>query len=204
MHTIVKHALILLLFILSILNVYSQTNNEIQKAYDDFAVIESQNRFVESLNFGTGETNPYNLPIGIKKNIGNIPFTIALSNVKFGNDYGEATLFLKMTVPQKDKVLIFGANDVKITYSGDLVGDIKLSLLSDIPLSVGNMGDIVLKGGFDSKTGRGASYTYVSIDCNGSFKELSIDADIILNQNTFRLADGSNAPVRSSFKNRYY
>ena len=196
----VKPILIIIVFVLSILNSYSQTDYESHKAYDDFAIIESQNRFVESLNIGTGENNSYNLPIGVKKNIGNIPFTIALSNIKFGNQYGEATLFLKMTVPQQNKVLIFGAKYVKITYSGDLVGDVKLALLSDISLSVGNMGNIILKGGFDSKTGNGISDTYISLDCNGNFIELALDAEIVLNQNTFSLADKSNTPVKSTFR----
>ncbi len=83
----VKPILIIIVFVLSILNSYSQTDYESLKAYDDFAIIESQNRFVESLNIGTGENNSYNLPIGVKKNIGNIPFTIALSNINFGNQY---------------------------------------------------------------------------------------------------------------------
>lgn len=174
--------------------VYTQAalsqNVDEKKALEDFETIESQNRYVESLNIGSGEQEgkAYNLPIGIKKIIGNIPFTLAITNVKFGNEYGQATVIMKMRPTQTSKTMVFGATDVTISYNGDLVGDITLALLSDIPISLGNMGQLTLKGGFDNATGTSTSKTYVSLDCNGSFKELSVAADITLNENIFKEA----------------
>lgn len=192
------------------MSLFSQSLPKTDKALEDFAIIESQNRFIDNLGIGTGEQagKAYNLPVGIKKNIGNIPFTLAITQVRFGNLYGELTLLMKMRVPQsgdaKDKELLFGATDVKITRTGDLVGDVKLSLLSNIPFSLGNLGRVVLKGNLNDSTGRGESDTYVSLDCNGNFKELSLDADIILNPNTFVSVADRTKPVTSSFKTTIY
>ncbi|MDR1883534.1 MAG: hypothetical protein LBR26_12255 [Prevotella sp.] len=177
----------------------------IEKANADFSIIESQNRFIESLDTGIEQDGKAcNLPVGIKKTAGNIPFTLAITNVRFRNQYGELTLLMKMKVPQsgnkQDKVLLFGATDIKITHTGDLVGDIKLSLLNNVPFSLGNFGDVVFKGNLNDSTGRAESNTCISLDCNGNFKELSIDADIILNPNTFVLASDRSKPVTSSFR----
>lgn len=187
-------------------SLFSQSLPKSDKALEDFEIIESQNRFIDNLSLELGEQSgkAYNLPVGIKKIVGNIPFMLAITNVRFGNQYGELTLLMKMRIPQSgntaDKELLFGATDVKITGSGDLVGDVKLSLLNNIPLSIGNLGDVIFKGSLNDSTGRAESNTYVSLDCNGNFKELSLDADIILNPNTFVLASDKSKPVTSNFK----
>ncbi|GHV17950.1 hypothetical protein FACS1894179_02780 [Bacteroidia bacterium] len=201
-----KAFLIPLFFLYFGVNLFPQSLPKADKTLEDFAIIESQNRFIDNLGLGTGEQagTAYNLPVGIKKIVGNIPFTLAITNVRFGNQYGELTLIMKMRIPQsgskQDKELLFGATDIKITNTGDLVGDVKLSLLKNIPLSLDNLGNVVFKGSLNDSTGRAESNTYVSLDCNGNFKELSIDADVILNQNTFRLVSDRSKPVTSSFK----
>ncbi|MFV0331380.1 MAG: hypothetical protein ACK5KL_16420 [Dysgonomonas sp.] len=201
-----RRFIISLSLILFCVSVISQSLPKADKTLEDFAIIESQNRFVDNLSIGTSEQagKAYNLPVGIKKIVGNIPFTLAITNVRFGNQYGELTLLMKMRVPQsgetKDKELLFGATDVKITNTGDLVGDVKLSLLSNIPLSIGNLGDVIFKGSLNDSTGRAESNTYVSLDCNGNFKELSLDADIVLNPNTFVLISDKSKPVTSNFR----
>lgn len=175
----------------------------IEKAKSEFQVIEKLNRFVDDLSFfGEGERNAYNLPIGVKKSIGNTPFTLAVTNIKFGNQFGELTLFMKLDIPQESKSLIFGATDVRISNTGDLIGDIQLRLLSEISFSVGNMGEITIKGSFDETQGISDSQTYVSLECNGDFKELSLDAEITLNPNTFFLASDNEkqTPVKTSFR----
>lgn len=196
--------IILFLSLLSFsVSLFCQSLPKTDEALNCFAAIESQNRFIDNLNAGEGD-NAYNLPVGIKKIVGNIPFTLAITNVRFGNQYGELTLLMKMQIPQsgnaKNKELLFGATDVKITNTGDLVGDVKLSLLNNIPLAVGNLGNIVFKGRLNDSTGRAESNTYVSLDCNGNFKELSIDADIILNPNTFVSIPDKSKPVTSNFR----
>jgi hypothetical protein len=202
-----KIILVTLFFFFLCPGIFCQSLPSSDRALEAFSTIESQNRFVDNLSIGAGgdqSVGAYNLPVGIKKIAGNISFTLAVTHVRFGNQYGELTLLMKMRIPQggstRDRELLFGATDVKITSGGDLVGDVKLSLLNDIPLSLGNMGDLIFKGMLNDSTGRSESNTWVSLDCNGNFKELSLDADIILNPNTFLLASDRNKPVTSRFR----
>lgn len=202
-----KKSLFLFFFLFSFcLSLFSRSLPKASEALEVFSIIESQNRFVEALNLGIGGQNgkAHNLPIGIKKNAGNTPFALAITNVRLGNGFGELTLLMKMRIPQsgsaKDKELLFGATDIKITNTGDLIGDVKLSLLNDIPLSLGGLGNVIFKGNLNDSTGRAESNTYVSLDCNGNFIELSLDADIVLNTNTFLLASDKSKPVKSNFR----
>lgn len=183
-----------------------ERNPKEKEALNDFAMIESQNRFLDSFDgLYSDETagKAYNLPIGIKKIVGNIEFTLAITKIKFNDKIGKIDLLMKMMLPQ-NRVLIFGADNIQISYGGDLVGDIKLSLLSDIPISLGNAGDLILKGGYDEKTGTMKSATYVTLDCNGEFVELSVDGEVVLNRNTFTAVDAkgqinkSDSTVHSS------
>ncbi|MDR1202100.1 MAG: hypothetical protein LBL58_10820 [Tannerellaceae bacterium] len=192
----------LCLFFASILQAQKE-DVSIEKALSDFQTIESSGRFIDDLSMiGDGGLNAYNLPIGIKKIIGNVPFTLAVANIKLGSQFGELTLFMRLDIPQESKSLIFGATDVRISNTGDLVGDIQLKLLNNISFPVGNMGTVTIRGNMDESTGAADSQTYVSLECNGDFKELSLDAEITLNPNTFKLASDRTGtePVKALFK----
>jgi hypothetical protein len=196
-----EYILLLLILIGGKISAQSTIPATTDEVYEEFQIIEQQNRFVDDfLNIGSGEQSAYNLPVGIKKIVGNIPITLAITNIKFGDGYGEITLLMKMDIPQKNQSLLFAADGIKLSAQGDLVGDIKLSLLSDIPLSLGNMGDLILKGSMDAQTGTANSKTYVSLECNGDFKELSLDADIVLNKNTFQSLSDPDKPVKASVR----
>jgi hypothetical protein len=195
---------ILLLFILGIVPAISaQTTapTTVNKALQEFQIIEQQNRFVENfLDIKSSEQNAYNLPVGIKKIIGNIPLTLAINNVKFFNNYGEITLMVKMDIPQKSKSLVFAADGVRLSSEGDLIGDVKLSLLSDVPISLGKAGTLVLKGSMDTKTGAANSKTYVSVECNGDFKELFLDGECVLSDSLCHLAGKPDSAVVAPFR----
>lgn len=134
------------------------------------------------------------LPVGIKKNIGNVTYTFGISKAKFTPEYTEITAFVKITLPQLDaqgnqKQLFFGANNIKLSHKGGIYGDAKLVLLGDVPIPF-NGGNtlLILKGGFDMKTGNVTNQTYVTIDCGG-FKELSITADVMFSRNLLEPVD---------------
>jgi hypothetical protein len=188
--------------IISTLSCFSQENKD--KAFQDFDVIETENRYVESLKDIEGTS--YNLPVGIKKIIGNIPVILAVSNVKIGSQNGECSIYLKIEIPskstdKKSNFLIFGAQGVKISYDGDLVGDVKLMLLSSHTLSLGNLGSVEFKGGGIHETsGNLSSETFVSLDCNGDFREVALSADLIFNKNTFESLESEDGILRSNFK----
>lgn len=151
------------------------------------------------------------LPLGISKTIGGIQYVLGISNAKFTPAYTELTAFVKIVLPQIDslgnrKQLFFGANNIKLSHKGGLVGDTNLVLLGDVPLNVlGKKTLLVLKGGMDMATGEVKNKTYVTIDCNG-FKELGIEADVLFSRTMLEPVDasynviGGNSRVTASFK----
>ncbi|MDR3218804.1 MAG: hypothetical protein LBU22_07455 [Dysgonamonadaceae bacterium] len=165
-----------------------------------FQIIEEAKRYVSDLLSALGnDSEAYNLPFGIKKTMGASTYTLAISNVKIGKEFGEITMYLRITDLYKGKELIFGVAGLKISYTGDLIGDINLALLNDVPLPLGNVGEVILKGSMNS-SGASTSGTVLQLDCNGDFKQLSLDGELILNKNTFKLAGTQNKEVRASFR----
>jgi hypothetical protein len=140
------------------------------------------------------------LPIGIKQKIGNIEYMLGISNAKFTPEYTELTAFVRIVIPQKDslnkpKELFFGANNIKLSHKGGLVGDTNLVLLGDVPLKInGDNALLVLKGGMDMQTGNIQNQTYVTIDCNG-FKELGITADVEFSRSMIEPVDFNNQVI---------
>lgn len=123
------------------------------------------------------------LPLGIKKTIGGIQYMLGISSAKFTPEYTELTAFVKIVIPQHDslgkpKELFFGANGIKLSHKGGLVGATNLVLLGDVPINInGENALLILKGGMEMSTGAVDKKTYVTIDCNG-FKELGVTADV--------------------------
>ncbi len=120
------------------------------------------------------------LPVGLRKrdpSSGN-EIVIAVSSVRFHSEYAELKLWAKMDIPQSNRSLFFGAEGVKFSRQGALVGDAKLVLLGDFPIPFnGDNWLLTLKGGINLKTGNFTSKSYLSIDCNG-LKEISLDGNL--------------------------
>ena len=151
------------------------------------------------------------LPIGIKKTIGGIQYMLGISKATFKAEYTELTAFVRIIIPQKDangqsKQLFFGANNIKLSHKGGLVGDTNLALLGDVPIKInGEHLLLILKGGMNMATGEVDKKTYVTIDCNG-FKELGITADLKFSRNLIVpvndkfIAEDKTAHVTTNFK----
>lgn len=124
------------------------------------------------------------LPIGVKKEIGNITYTLGITNAHFTPEYTEVTAFVRIIIPQLDaqgnqKQLFFGANNIKLSHKGGIYGAAHLVLLGDVPIPInGGNAMVVLKGGFDMEKGTTTNLTHVTIDCGG-FKALSITSDVL-------------------------
>ncbi len=88
-----------------------------QQAEETFSFVESANRYVENLL----EVN--RLPVGIKRSISNIEYSLAVSNIRFYPEYAELTVWGKVKTPQVERFLFFGAQGVKLSYEGDVIGD---------------------------------------------------------------------------------
>jgi len=174
------YLLTVLVFISSAVSAQSEINPD--DVFNLFAYMDKENLYKENLSVSSGEEQP--LPFGIKKTVAQVPIKLIVSHINFEAAYTEATIFVKIELPQS-KPLIFGAKNVKLSYDGDIVGDTELGLLQDIPIPMGNMGKIIIRGALDEKTGAGGRNTHIVIGCNGDFKYLSLDADVELNPNIF-------------------
>lgn len=146
--------------------------------------VDEQNRYVEYLS--PADLN--RLPIGLKKRVGNSTIKIAVSSAIFTPQYAELTVYAKVDIPQNNssnvgtgnakKTIFFGVKGLRLSKDGGLIGNAKLVLLGDYAIPInGNKSALVLKGGFDIRTGQSQDKTYITIDCNG-FKELGLNADI--------------------------
>ncbi|MCD0469156.1 hypothetical protein [Flavobacterium sp. JAS] len=175
-----------------------QTSDDLQKAMATCLKIDENGNLTDNLE----PKNLSQLPLGIKKTIGGIQYLLGISNAKFTPEYTELTAFVRIIIPQHDadgkaKELFFGANNIKLSHKGGLVGDTNLVLLGDVPIKInGENLLLILKGGMDMKTGAVENKTYVTIDCNG-FKELGITADVQFSRNMLEPVDNNYVAIAS-------
>ena len=167
----------------------------ISQAQQVFGGLDASGNYVEDL--ASSDLNV--LPIGMKKTIGNTEFTIAVSSVVFGLTHAEITIFARLRIPQGDKMLFFAAQDIGLSYGGNIVGDASLVLLEDIDIPFGGNANFKLKGGFDLETGRGLDLTSVTIDCNG-FKELSVTGEFEISKSLATTVGADGVSTGNSVK----
>ena len=157
----------------------SVTNDNLTQAMGTMSKLDETQNYVDLLS----PDDMVTLPVGVKKDIGNITYTMGISSAKFTPEYTEVTVFVRIIIPQLDeqgnqKQLFFGANNVKLSHQGGIYGEANLVLLGDIPIKLSsNKSLLILKGGFNMETGDIENQTYVTVDCGG-FKELGITADV--------------------------
>lgn len=178
----IQTALCFILLLLSSVNFYGQdiaALKELGIAAASITKIEQSDRWVDKFS----KEELVALPIGIKQNISNIQYSVAVTKATFSPEYTTLTVFCRVDIPQKDKngkpmQLFFGADDVKLSHQGGIIGDAKLVLLGNvnIPFSE-NKWQLSLYGGFDMATGYTKDLTYVTIDCDG-FKEMKISGAV--------------------------
>ncbi|MGO4773747.1 hypothetical protein ACEN2I_19000 [Flavobacterium sp. W22_SRS_FK3] len=185
----------------------AETNEDLSKAK---TICEEIDKNMNLLTDFLEPTKLSTLPLGIKKTIGGIQYLLGISNAKFTPEYTELTAFVRITIPQdedgKQKQLFFGANNIKLSHKGGLVGATNLVLLGDVPIKInGENLLLVLKGGMNMESGKIENKTYVTIDCNG-FKELGIEADVIFSRSLLEPVDTNynvlptDKRVQASFK----
>lgn len=146
--------------------------------------IEASERWVDKFS----NQDLVELPIGIRNTVNNVQYSIGITKAVFSPEYTTLTVFCRVDIPQKDKngqpmQLFFGADNVKLSHQGGIMGEAKLVLLGnvDIPFS-DNKWMISLYGGFDMATGSVNDLTYVTIDCDG-FKEMKISGAVEFSRN---------------------
>ena len=167
------YALLLILFL--VITAKAQEVNETKAAATvSFNKIETTQRWVNSFS----NQDLVELPIGIRKTVSNTQYAIGITKAVFSSEYTTLTVFCKIDIPQTDSSgnpiqLFFGADNVKLSHAGGIIGDAKLVLLGDVDIPFNNKWEVSLYGGFDMATGSTQDLTFVTIDCNG-FKDLKI------------------------------
>jgi len=176
------------------------TPENYRKAVETFAQLDQSNNFTESLAYADMNV----LPMGIKQTLSNIEVTVAVSNIRWETNYSELTLFARVKIPQEPKLLFFGAQRIKLSHNGDIIGDASLVLMGDISIPIqGKTAALTLKGDFNITSGRAKELTYVSVDCQG-FKEMGIAAEVEFPESLLTPVDekGNTQPgrVKGAFK----
>ncbi|MBF4516520.1 hypothetical protein IRZ71_09200 [Flavobacterium sp. ANB] len=152
---------------------------ELNAAASSIEKIAASDRWVDKFS----NQDLVELPVGIRNTVNNIQYSIGITKAVFSPEYTTLTVFCRVDIPQKDKngqpmQLFFGADNVKLSHQGGIIGEAKLVLLGnvDIPFS-DNKWQLSLYGGFEMTTGHVNDLTYVTIDCDG-FKEMKVSGAI--------------------------
>jgi hypothetical protein len=184
----IKKNILFFAFIVFCITAHSQeaTNVDLKKANECMAGIEAKNSFTDNLN----HVDMNILPVGIKKSINNMEVTLAVNSAEVYTDYTELAVFLRIKIPEKNTTLMFGAKGIRLSHEGDIVGDAKLLLMSNIEIPVsGNNVILRLKGNYDQKTEKSDDLTYATIDCQG-LKGLGVAAEVELSKDLCTYVNG--------------
>ncbi len=152
-----------------------------QRAASLFGEIETQGRWVDTFANEDIQTMP--LGIQYSDENGGVDFEIGLMSAVVTTHYIEFTAFARLTLQQTDDKgnriqLLFGANNLKISHEGGIVGDANLVLMGDVNIPFDNGAWMLsFKGGFDYRTGITENVTYANIDCDG-IKEIGIQGEV--------------------------
>jgi len=169
--------------------------------------LENYQKYVDIIS----PTDLTDLPVGMKKKFGTSTVTIGVSQARFFPAYTQLTVFCKLALPQNDpetnkpKELYFGADNIKLSHGGGLIGDARLYLLQDVAIPFGsNSFSVTLKGTKDLKVPDPQSETYAVFTCNG-IQQIGLSADVLFSKNMLvplnqSLEPDSTQQVKGSFK----
>ncbi|WP_047417041.1 hypothetical protein [Cellulophaga sp. Hel_I_12] len=152
------------------------------------------------------------LPVGLRKkdSTSQNSVELAIVEVKFTPQYAEFKAWGKLSIPQKgpngepQRELYFGAEGIKLSHDGALLGDMKLVLLGDqaIPMQ-GDNWLLTLKGGINLETGVFGDQSYIEFDCAG-LKGIGLEGDLrISRQVLLPITSGGNYTCGDKIENKY-
>ncbi|RZJ53657.1 MAG: hypothetical protein EOO44_07790 [Flavobacterium sp.] len=172
---------------------------EIGAASSAIEKIEASDRWVDKFS----NQDLVELPLGIRNTVNNVQYSIGITKAVFSPEYTTLTVFCRVDIPQKDKngqpmQLFFGADNIKLSHQGGIMGEAKLVLLGnvDIPFSE-NKWQLSLYGGFEMATGKVNDLTYVTIDCDG-FKEMKVSGAVEFSRNLILPIDPQTKTVNEA------
>lgn len=117
------------------------------------------------------------LPIGIKKTVGNKDIVICLDSIIFTPTYAYGILYVIVDDTKNNKQLVFYGSNIRFTKNGGFTGDGRLDLLVTYDLKFGSTANIQFLVDEQHEN-------YVAFDCNG-FKHLHVDAKVLFAKDKF-------------------
>lgn len=162
-------------------NISESNDQQNSEARQSFLSLEKSGNYTSSIS----PSSIVSFPVGIRENRNGIEYGLVVTKATFKVEYAEIDVFARIVTPQNNgngkQELYFGAQGVKLSYKGNVIGDARLSLLGDINIYF-NGGDwlLTLLGGTINKMNEGMATdenTYLTIDCNG-IKDLSLKGNL--------------------------
>ena len=134
-----------------------------------FQEVEQAKRYVDHLD----ETSFLELPVGIKRTIGNLGYAILVDSITLKPDGAYLTVYMMFTLPSSGRSIAFRGSGIKFSRKGGIQPeDGRLELLGDYPIPFNDQTMLILKGG-------GA--TSVNFDCDG-FQKMNLGAEILFSR----------------------
>lgn len=158
-----------------------QANAIINRAKGLAEKIRNEQRYIDRLD----ETVEVSFPFAITGKGIDDNYNIILDKDSLTKEGMYLTAFMVFTEPVSDKTLVFAANNVLLSASGGIIGDVKLALVDNVSIDKFTSISFIIKSG-----------SFVSFDCSG-FKKMGLTADIEFSENLLVLenaADGTILP----------
>lgn len=149
-----------------------EIKKHILRAHASLQSVQARSAFTALL-----EGKNIELPVGIKKTIGNKDVIVCLDSIIFTPTYGFATLYVIIEDTKNDKELVFYGSNIRFTKDGGFTGDGRLDLLETYDLDFGQTAKV-------SFVVDETHENYVVFDCDG-FKKLHVDATVFFSRTMF-------------------
>ena len=158
----------------------------IQKANEVLAAIKESSNYIRNLN----QKSRLEFPVGIKKKIGNIDYTLGIASIKLFPQWAELEVYMQLEIPQSEQKLTFYGTGIRFSNKGGILPGAGLQLAGDfsIPLS-GKLGHLLLKGGKDGSR--------VSFGCQG-FENMTLDAELVFARSLLLPDNGKGKPAEGN------
>ncbi len=156
----------------------------VRRAHDALKSVKDNQAFTTLL-----EGKNIELPIGIKRTVGNKEVTICLDSLVFTPTYAYGVLYVIIEDTKNNKTLAFLGRDIRFTKDGGFTGDARLELLQTYDMAYGpniNVSFLV----------DATHENYVVFNCEG-FKHLHVDARVLFSRNIFIPESPSGDVARS-------
>lgn len=191
-------------FCLKAMTQKTTNNNLVEAAKTSFDVVIEQGNITTQIN----PNELTELPIGLIENKNSVEYGIVVTKVVFTPTYALIDAFARIRTPQHGVSggkmdLYFGAEGIKLSYGGQIIGDAKLSLLgNDIQMPFNNNKWMLTleAGNINNSTGNVEdSNTYVVIDCKG-IKELSLKGNVQISRDVLLPLDLTTGKIAPEMK----